>query len=467
MDVANNDIIIAPITAAGASAVTVFRLSGAGSIACCARCLRLAGKKRLEECPSHSVHFGQLLLDKTVLDEVLVTLFHAPRSYTGEEVVELSCHGSPYLRQEVLALFLAQGVRMAAPGEFTQRAFLNGKLDLAQAEAVADVIASESQAAHRVALHQMRGGVSKEMEALRAQLIEFTALLELELDFSEEEVEFADRTAFQDLLAAIRKKLLELSASFSYGNVLKTGIPVAIAGKPNAGKSSLLNALLKEDKALVSNIPGTTRDTIEDSLTMEGILFRFMDTAGLRETEDVVETMGIAKAREQIQKATILLYLFDRTAVRPNEVAIDVHSLYREGMTVFLVESKADLLENPDPDFHAALVHELKGLVTEVHLVSVVQPTTLKTLQQTLVALAKAGIDENALVITNARHYEALQKALVAVDAVANDMESGLSGDLLSVDLKEALLHMGTITGKIDMDKDVLGTIFGLFCIGK
>ena len=326
----NQGTIIAKASAAGSSAICLFRLSGNDSIKMVSMCFKAKSKKKLNDQKGNTVHLGTLHLDERTLDEVLVTVFKAPHSYTGENIVEISCHGSNFIQEEILRLFIAKGAQQAKPGEFTLRAFLNKKMDLSQAEAVADLIASESKAAHEIAINQMRGGYADEISQLRQKLLDFASLITLELDFAEEDVAFADRVALKNLIDSLQSKIKSLLDSFQYGSVIKKGVPVAIVGKPNAGKSSLLNALLKEDRAIVSEIPGTTRDTIEDTVTISGIEFRFIDTAGLRETKDQIEALGVAKAKEKVDLAKVMIYLFDTNDATLHEIKAALDGFKRE-----------------------------------------------------------------------------------------------------------------------------------------
>ncbi len=463
------DTIVAISTSQGMGAIAVIRLSGDDSIAIVEKVFKKPSGESLAAQQSHSVHFGSLWQGERLLDEVVVSLFKNPKSYTGEDIIEISCHGSVFIQQEILKLLIQMGARLANPGEFTLRAFLNGKLDLSQAEAVADVIASESQAAHNVAMQQMRGGFSTEIEDLRQQLINFTALIELELDFSEEDVEFANRSELEKLLETLQFKLNSLADSFAYGNVLKEGVPVAIAGKPNAGKSSLLNALFKEEKAIVSDIAGTTRDTIEDTLVIQGIKYRFIDTAGLRETSDQIESMGIERAKEKIANAKILLYLYDRLDSTPEEVIRDIKTLYHDKLIVILVENKIDqhggFFEN---EFNSQLKTELNGTYANTLTgISCFDDASIRSLKGMLDWEVNQMKSSSEVVVANIRHYNAMIQVLAAVGSVQQGLQAGLSGDLLAVDLKEALYALSEITGAIDVDKDILGTIFGKFCIGK
>jgi tRNA modification GTPase len=447
-----DETIYALSTPQGVGAIGVIRISGPEAITLTNKIFR---GKDLSKALSHTAHFGRIMDGSLTLDEVVAVVFRGPRSYTGQDTVELSCHGSPYILQQVMHLLGAQGGRLAQPGEFTMRAFLNGKLDLSQAEAVADLIASESAAGHRVAMAQMRGGFSEELKELRASLLHFAALIELELDFAEEDVAFADRTALLATVAQIRAVLQRLTDSFALGNAIKKGVPVAIVGAPNAGKSTLLNALLKEERALVSDIPGTTRDTVEDEIHLEGMTFRFIDTAGLRDTTDVVEAMGIARSWEKIKAARMVLHLVDaRTPA--DERARQKADVQREaGETpVITVLTKSDLCPG--------LAAEEGTLILAAKL-----GTGLDELKQALLREVQADrVGTDQTIVTNARHQEALLKADQAMALVDRALRTGLSGDLLAEDLRQALFHLGEITGQVLPD-DILGTIFSSFCIGK
>ena len=373
----NEGTIIANSSAAGTAAISLLRLSGENAIDLVTSSFKSKSGKKLSDQKSHTIHLGRIHNDGTEIDEVLVSVFKAPNSYTGENVVEISCHGSTYIQQEILQLFIRKGANPAQPGEFTLRAFLNKKMDLSQAEAVADLIASESKAAHEVALNQMRGGYTQELILLRQKLLDFASLITLELDFSEEDVEFADRKELFALLDEIQMKIKSLADSFAYGSVIKKGVPVAIIGKPNAGKSSLLNALLNDNRAIVSSIAGTTRDTIEDTLTIEGIQFRFIDTAGLRETTDEIEAVGVAKAKEKALKAKVLLYLYDRNDANLNEIIKDINEFMRDDLILIPVESKVDLNKNGANEFDSALTKELNSK-------KILQPIKISTFDKML-----------------------------------------------------------------------------------
>jgi len=459
-----NDTIIALATPSGAGAIAVIRLSGAEAIAMADVFFKSIHEKKLADQKSHTIYLGHITEAGRVLDEVLVSVFKNPTSYTGENVVEISCHGSSYIQQEIIQLFVRNGARIANPGEFTLRAFLNAKLDLSQAEAVADLIASDNKASHQIAMQQMRGGFSNEIKVLRDELLNFASLIELELDFSEEDVEFADRKQFEDLLHRIIKVLKHLVDSFSTGNVIKNGIPISIVGAPNVGKSTLLNALLNEDKAIVSDIAGTTRDAIEDEITIEGIKFRFIDTAGIRTTEDTIESIGIKKTFEKITQSQVVLYLLDASKVTSETIALfnnDIRKIQEQypDKQLIVVANKMDQAD--------------KGLIET----SFVYPNSLYTaaksgegitaLKTKLLEFVNTGaLRNNDTIITNSRHYDSLLKALSDVQRVQQGMDTQISGDLLAIDIRQALYHFGEITGEITSD-DLLGNIFANFCIGK
>ena len=460
--------IIALSTPQGSGAIGVIRLSGSSAIEKAAHFISPRSKKEWSQIAPNTAFLGDFNDRNMLIDEVLVTFFKGPNSYTGENVVEISCHGSSYIQQKIISCFLGKGVQPAQAGEFTLRAYLNKKMDLSQAEAVADIIASESEAAHDMAMKQMRGGFSENMEALRQQLIQFKALIELELDFGEEEVDFANKDQLRKLLHTLHKDISSLKQSFAYGNVIKKGVPVAIAGKPNAGKSSLLNALFKEEKAIVSNIPGTTRDLIEDTLVIEGISFRFVDTAGLRETEDVVEAIGVKKAKDKITQATLLLYLYERTTDL-EAIIKEIKLLLHENLNLVLIENKID--QNPsgfDNDFNQKLINAITHSSTPFGIgVSTLEELSLEPLKDHLVKTIHSLGNNSSVIVNNTRHFHALTLALETLELVMEGLENDIPGDLLSVELKEAIHYIGSITGKIDADEDILGTIFGQFCIGK
>jgi tRNA modification GTPase len=449
--------IVATATAPGTGAISVVRLSGSDAILIADKVFRSVHNKVLSKQKSHTIHLGHILQGNQTLDEVLISLFKGPNSYTGEDVVEISCHGSTYIQQQLLQLLLDEGAQLAEPGEFTLRAFINGKMDLTQAEAVADLIASEGEAAHRVAIQQLRGGISNKLEQLREQLVNFASLVELELDFSEEDVDFADRDALDKLLHQAQDTIKSLIDSFSVGNALKQGVPVAIAGKPNAGKSSLLNALAQDEKAIVSEIAGTTRDSIEDTVSIDGIQFRFIDTAGLRETKDTIEAIGVEKARTKISYAQILLYLVDPSTMTVAEINTEVKTLQHQNPLVLI--NKSDL---HDVDKLHKQTQELEDL--DSLLISAETGLGLDKLCEHLVQLVKHTNYDT--IVSSSRHHNELQQTLTAILAVREGLANGLTGDLLAVDLRTALHHLGMLTGSISSD-ELLGNIFANFCIGK
>jgi len=463
----NEGTIIANSSASGTAAISLLRLSGENAIDLVTSSFKSKSGKKLSDQKSHAIHLGRIHNDGTEIDEVLVSVFKAPNSYTGENVVEISCHGSIYIQQEILQLFIRKGAKPAQPGEFTLRAFLNKKMDLSQAEAVADLIASESKAAHDVALNQMRGGYTQELILLRQKLLDFASLITLELDFSEEDVEFADRKELFALLDEIQMKIKSLADSFAYGSVIKKGVPVAIIGKPNAGKSSLLNALLNDNRAIVSSIAGTTRDTIEDTLIIKGIQFRFIDTAGLRETTDEIEAVGVAKAKEKALKAKVLLYLYDRNDANLNEIIKDINEFMRDDLILIPVESKVDLNKNAANEFDSALTKELNSKkILQPIKISTFDKISIESLKKFLFNQVSQMASNQDVIITNIRHYDALQNVLKAIFNIKNGLDHKISGDLLSVDINEALMHLGEITGEITTE-DLLGNVFANFCIGK
>ena len=455
----SKETIIALATPNGLGAISVIRISGKDAIITTEKLFKSKKKKFLSKQKTHTVHLGHILKNGHELDEVLITLFKGPYSYTGEDTVEISCHGSTYIQQEIIDLFIDHGVRVANPGEFTLRAFINGKMDLNQAEAVADLIASENEGSHKLAMQQMKSGFSNDLKNLRSELLHFTSMIELELDFSEEDVEFAERGEFKKLVTKIQSELKTLINSFQSGNVLKNGISVAIAGKPNAGKSSLLNTLLNEDKAIVSDIPGTTRDSIEDSIIIDGIKFRFTDTAGLRETKDEVESKGIEKTKEKISNAKILLYLFDINDITINEIKSSLKTFEREDLSIILVRNKIDLKNK-----NKSILKELTN--RELIEISATDSKSVTKLKKRLVNEVDILNPYTDVIISNSRHYEALKKALKAIEEVNKGLKNNISGDLLSVDIRRSIEHLGEITGEITND-DVLGNIFANFCIGK
>lgn len=463
----NNDTICALATANGMGAIAVIRISGPEAISKVAQIYqsKFNATKSLNDAESHTIHLGYVMDGDTIVDEALFSFFKNPHSYTGEDVVEISTHGSIYIQQKVLELLNKIGIRNADPGEYTFRAFWNGKMDLTQAEAVADLIASDSKASHEIAIKQMRGGFSNQIKDLRDQMINFAALMELELDFSEEDVEFADRTQFYDLLNKLQSILKRLADSFAFGNVIKNGVPVAIVGAPNAGKSTLLNALLNEERAIVSDIEGTTRDTIEETIYIDGVGFRFIDTAGIREAGDTIERIGIEKTFEKIDNASIIIYLYDANITADNQIANQLDDLQRRGKILFNVANKIDVTNN-ESAISAAIKQEFKDVV---HLeISAKDQFNIDALKENLIHQIKLkGTNQDDTIVTNSRHLEALQNTLSQIGKIKQGMDMGLPGDLLAMDIREALTYLGHITGEIDVDQDILGTIFGKFCIGK
>lgn len=451
------DTIVALATPAGTGAIGVIRLSGADAIQIANRVF--IGKD-LSKQASHTLHFGKISDGQVVIDEVLASIFVAPHSYTKENSVEISCHGSAYIISQIIKLLLSNGARMAKPGEFTMRAFLNGQLDLSQAEAVADLIASQNAASHQIAMNQMRGGFSSELQALRSELINFASLVELELDFSEEDVEFANRAQMKNLILQILKVITRLINSFELGNVIKNGIPVVIAGKPNVGKSTLLNALLNEERAIVSAIAGTTRDTIEDEISIQGLRFRFIDTAGIRETDDLVEAQGVARSMEKINSSAVILYVYDAAETSLSELQEIISEfkpiLEKNNSTLFLVQNKSD---------QAVAPHEIEGLRSIP--ISALNKTGLQTLENELVQLVDvSALHDGQSIVSNLRHAEALANAAAALQKVLNGIDDPITSDFLAIDIKQALYHLGEITGSISTD-DLLDNIFSKFCIGK
>jgi tRNA modification GTPase len=450
-----NDTIIALTTPQGVSALAVIRLSGTDAIQITDKVF--TGKK-LQAQSSHTVHLGTIGSDTKTIDEVLVTVFKEPNSFTKENAVEISCHGSPVIVREIIKLFLQHGVRLAEPGEFTKRAFLNGRFDLAQAEAVADLIHAETDNARQAALNQMRGGFSKEIKHLREELIHFASLIELELDFGEEDVEFAGRSDLRNLILKIQSYLARLISSFEQGNVIKNGIPTVIAGKPNAGKSTLLNALLNEERAIVSDIPGTTRDVIEDEMILDGIAFRFMDTAGLRDTSDTIEAIGVSRTRESMKKAALILYLFDLASTTQTEIEAEEAEVKALGIPYIKVGNKVDAasptllnkIENQNFVFISAATQKNLDILKEV------------ILNQVKISTVKQG----DVLVTNLRHFQKLTETQDALTRVLQGLDTGITGDFLAMDIRQSLHHLGEITGQITSE-DLLANIFSKFCIGK
>jgi tRNA modification GTPase len=446
------ETIAAIATPPGVGALGVIRVSGEETISAVQSIFKGAD---LSKAKGYTLHFGRVIWGEEVIDEVLLSLFRTPKSYTGEDLIEISCHGSPFILGKVLELLMNVGVRLARPGEFTMRAFLNGKMDLSQAEAVADLIASDSESAHKMAIEQMRGGFKKRIGELRSQLIHFASMIELELDFGEEDVEFANRDDLKSLVLNILKIVQELIGSFKYGNVLKNGVYTVIAGRPNAGKSTLLNALLNEERAIVSDIAGTTRDTIEELLNINGVVFRLADTAGIREAQDQIEAMGVQRTMESIDRSSLLVYVYDASAMTNNEVKADLGKLTKPGLSVLVIANKSDLLTQISviPKDHI-LISAIKSIAIE-QVKDAMFRNALKELPPT-----------GSVVVGNLRHMEALGETKKALIAVIAGLESGLSQDMLAFDMREALHHLGLISGEVTTE-DLLENIFRNFCIGK
>ena len=462
------DTIVALASPSGAGAIAVIRISGKEALSIGATVFQSVSGKEITKQRTHTLHLGHIVDDHKVIDQVLLSLFKGTNSYTGENTIEISCHGSTYIQQQIIQLLLRKGCRMANPGEFTLRSFLNGKMDLSQAEAVADLISSDNEASHQIAMQQMRGGFSNEIAKLREELLNFASLIELELDFAEEDVAFADRTQFQELLNRIEFVLKRLIDSFAIGNVIKNGIPVAIVGEPNVGKSTLLNALLNEERAIVSEIAGTTRDTIEDELVIGGIGFRFIDTAGIRETVDVVESIGIKKTFEKIEQAQVVLYLFEslKFKVQSTEYLIEIEKVKNKYplKPLIVVINKIDLLSK---DEIVNIHQQLETLNLKPETISAKNNIGIEELKNQLLSFVNTGaLRNNDTIVTNTRHYDSLLKALEEIQKVNHGIQTDLPSDLMAIDIREALYHFGMITGQVTND-ELLGNIFANFCIGK
>jgi len=451
------DTIIALATPQGVGAIAVIRISGKDAIRVCNE---VFFGKNLEEQPSHTIHLGTIRDGEKIIDEVLVSLFKGPRSFTKENVVEISTHGSSYIVNQVLKLFVRRGIRLAKPGEFTQRAFLNGQFDLAQAEAVADLIHSDSESSHQAALNQMRGGFSSEIQELRNQLIHFASMIELELDFSEEDVEFVSREGLRQLVERILRLVEDLILSFDLGNVIKNGVPTVIAGKPNAGKSTLLNALFNEEKAIVSDIAGTTRDFIEDELSLGGVIFRFIDTAGLRETTDTIEAIGVTRTQEKMRTASLILYLFDLSDTDLVQVHRDLNKLDNLGVPYIKVGNKLDTAK-------LNIVKELQEKYPDMLFISAGNKENLELLKERILELVNLDkFRTGNTVVTNVRHYDSLTKTRESLLEVLGGLDQLVTNDFLAMDIRRALHYLGEITGEVTTD-DLLANIFSKFCIGK
>jgi tRNA modification GTPase len=457
-----DDTIMAPATPAGSGAIAVIRVSGRDAFRFTDSIFRPKGKKKLSEAKGHTILFGHIMDGDEIVDEVLVSVFRNPRSFTGEDSVEISCHGSMFIQNRVLQLLGRAGCRMARPGEYAMRAFLNKKMDLSQAEAIGDLIAASSEAAHRVAMHQMRGGFSRDLQALRQELLDFASLMELELDFAEEDVEFADRTQMKALVNRILAAIARLIGSFELGNVIREGVQVAIIGEPNAGKSTLLNALLNEERAIVSDIAGTTRDTVEDELVLDGIRYRFVDTAGIRQTTDTIESLGIERTYQKTGQADIVLFLFDASTYSVERLKEEVGDLKQRMPQLedrlILVANKVDT---------ASEDVEAKFSVFSIIPISAKERMGLETLTAKLrERVDLSALQDDRTIVTNTRHIEALKGAQRSLEDVLHGFENQVPGDLVAIDIRKALYHLGEITGHVSPD-DLLGNIFSRFCIGK
>ena len=467
-----NDTIVALASPSGSGAIAVIRVSGNDAISICKSVFNSVSGKDISKQKSHTLHLGHIVDEEKVIDQVLLSIFKGTNSYTGENTIEISCHGSTYIQQQIIQLLLRKGCRMANAGEFTLRSFLNGKMDLSQAEAVADLISSDNEASHQIAMQQMRGGFSNEIMQLRQELLNFASLIELELDFAEEDVAFADRTQFRDLLNRIEFVLKRLIDSFAVGNVIKNGIPIAIVGEPNVGKSTLLNALLNEERAIVSEIAGTTRDTIEDELVIGGIGFRFIDTAGIRDTEDVVESIGIKKTFEKIEQAQVVLYLVDGSRLsvdgKLDAILVEVGKTRNQfpQKPILIIINKMDLIS---PEIITKIDSKLSTnnqQLTTIYI-SARENIGVDNLKNQLLSFVNTGaLRNNETIVTNTRHYDSLLKALEEIQKVNFGLQSNISSDLMAIDIREALYHFGMITGEVTND-ELLGNIFANFCIGK
>ena len=464
----NQETIVALATPSGAGAIAIIRLSGKNAITIASQVFQSVSGKDISKQKTHTIHLGTIVDGAKIYDQVLVSIFKNPNSYTGEDVIEISCHGSVFIQQQIIQLFIRKGCRMAQAGEFTLRAFLNGKLDLSQAEAVADLISSDNEASHQIAMQQMRGGFSNEISKLREELLNFASLIELELDFAEEDVEFADRTQFHDLLNRIEFVLKRLIDSFAVGNVIKNGIPVAIVGEPNVGKSTLLNALLNEERAIVSEIAGTTRDTIEDELVIDGIGFRFIDTAGIRETTDVVESIGIKKTFKKIEQAQVVLYLVESRKSKVERLLpqiLEIKQVHPEKPIIIIV-NKVDLLSENEIAEITNVLSTFDFQLSTI-FISAKNKIGINELKNTLLSFVNTGaLRNNETIVTNTRHYDSLLKALEEIQKVKFGLTTNVSSDLMAIDIRQSLYYFGEITGEVTND-ELLGNIFANFCIGK
>ena len=459
------DDIVAISTPTGMGAIALIRITGDNALMKVKPFFKSRKDISISDIKSHSIIYGDFTYNDEIIDEVVLSYFAKGKSFTGQETVEISCHGSTYIQKTIIEKLLTNNIRLAKAGEFTMRAFLNGKFDLTQAEAVSDLIYSDSSSMHKIALNQMRGGFQNDLKVLREELLHFTSMIELELDFSEEDVEFANKNDLLELIDRVKTKVSELKDSFKHGNAIKNGIPVAIAGKPNSGKSSLLNLLLNEEKAIVSNIAGTTRDAIEDTIVIDGIKYRFVDTAGLRKTDDEIESKGIEITKSKISKASVLIYLFDINDITNDEIVNDLFEFNRDDLTILLVRNKIDLKNQSDIKMESLLKSCKNFHINEILEISAIQKDYLKPLKAKLLSVNKAS-ENNGTIVTNLRHYNSLNEAELSLIDIKKGIKNGVTGDLLSIDLRKAIDSIGEITGQITND-EMLGNIFSNFCIGK
>ena len=458
------DDIVAISTPSGMGAISIIRVTGDNALKKVEPFFKSKKGTKLSNIKSHSLLYGDFVNNHEIIDEVVLSYYAKDKSFTGQETIEISCHGSTYIQKTIIEKLLENKIRLAKPGEFTMRAFLNGKFDLTQAEAVSDLIYSDSASMHKIALNQMRGGFQNDLKNLREELLHFTSMIELELDFSEEDVEFANKKELVALIERVKLKIQDLKNSFKYGNAIKNGVPVAIAGKPNSGKSSLLNLLLNEDKAIVSDIPGTTRDAIEDTLILDGIKFRFVDTAGLRNTDDEIEAKGIEITKSKISKASVLIYLFDINNSSESEILEDLSEFNRDDLSIILVRNKIDL-KNESTIKIESILKKCDSKIKEVLEISAIQKKYVDVIKEKLLDINKLLKSEQTI-ITNLRHFDSLSNAESSLVEIEKGIQNGLSGDLLSIDLRRAIESIGEITGQITND-EMLGNIFSNFCIGK
>ena len=459
------DDIVAISTPTGMGAIALIRITGDNALMKVEPFFKSKKDISISDIKSHSIIYGDFTYNDEIIDEVVLSYFAKGKSFTGQETVEISCHGSTYIQKTIIEKLLTNNIRLAKAGEFTMRAFLNGKFDLTQAEAVSDLIYSDSSSMHKIALNQMRGGFQNDLKVLREELLHFTSMIELELDFSEEDIEFANKNDLLELIDRVKTKVAELKDSFKHGNAIKNGIPVAIAGKPNSGKSSLLNLLLNEEKAIVSNIAGTTRDAIEDTIIIDGIKYRFVDTAGLRKTDDEIESKGIEITKSKISKASVLIYLFDINDITNDEIINDLSEFNRDDLTILLVRNKIDLKNKSDIKMEPLLKSCKDFEINEILEISAIQKDYLKPLKAKLLSVNNAS-ENNGTIVTNLRHYNSLNEAELSLIDIKKGIENGITGDLLSIDLRKAIDSIGEITGQITND-EMLGNIFSNFCIGK